>query len=102
MPITETKQNAGCQSHIFIPALVPFADAVDAAEGYVEYQHKGTGKTFKNGEGHYQSKELEMLPKDIITEGVVHEIKTVMPKSRIIKVKPVIDDKPFHDDPIPF
>lgn len=102
MPITETKQNAGCQSHMFIPALVPFADAVDAAEGYVEYRHKVTGKTFKNGEGHYQSKELEMLPSSIITEGVVHEIKTAIPKSRITKVKPVVDDKPFYDDPIPF
>lgn len=102
MTITETKQNAACSSHMFIPALVPFADAVDAAEGYVEYQHKVTGKTFKNGEGHYQSKELAMLPSDIVTEGIVHEIKTKIPKSKIKKVTSAAEDKPFYDDPIPF
>ena len=45
---------------------------------------------------------LAMMPADLVTEGVVHEIKTVMPTARIKNVKPVVDNAPFHDDPIPF
>lgn len=42
---------AGCNEHRYIPILLErFAEAIDAADGNVEYRNKLTGETFCNGE----------------------------------------------------
>jgi hypothetical protein len=50
-------QRKGCDSHLFIPALV-HGTAIDADVGFVEYLLKGTGETFKNGPAHVSSREV--------------------------------------------
>ena len=50
-------QRAGCDSHIFIPALVA-GTAIDAGDHFVEYFVEGTGETFKNGPAHTKSKAM--------------------------------------------
>ena len=50
-------QRAGCDSHIFIPALVQ-GTAIDAGDHFVEYFVEGTGETFKNGPAHTKSKAM--------------------------------------------
>lgn len=50
-------QRKGCDSHIFIPALV-HGTPVDGERNFVEYFVEGTGETFKNGPAHVTSKEV--------------------------------------------
>lgn len=75
--ITGTEQRAGCDRHIFIPALVPFGEAIDGGEGYVEYRHRDTGKTFRNGPGHYSSKELSASVAGTVTEPTVEAMRAM-------------------------
>lgn len=46
--IPSQAQRAGCQEHLFIPDLVPFATPLEAGDGWVVYKHKTTGRTFVN------------------------------------------------------
>lgn len=73
--IDSQAQRAGCEAHLLIPALVPFADPVDGGENYVEYRHKQSGKTFRNGAGHYSSAELAAALPEFVTDPVVEELK---------------------------
>ena len=50
-------QRKGCDSHIFIPALV-HGTPIDGERNFVEYFVEGTGETFKNGPAHVTSKEV--------------------------------------------
>lgn len=59
-------QKEGCQAHLFIPALLKgWAEVQDASlpENWVEYEHKETGKAFRNGlYGEcYQSSEIHSV-----------------------------------------
>lgn len=74
-PLTDKAQAEGCPSHLFIPALVPFGEPIDGGEGYVEYRHRDTGKTFKNGVSHYSSKELSVSVAGIVTEPTVEAMR---------------------------
>ena len=75
---TETQRVGGkCPAHLFIPALVPFAGAIDAGElpRFVRYKIDDTDFTFVNGtppaniEGPiYKSRELQHLTPDLITD----------------------------------
>lgn len=73
--LDEMVQRAGCERHLFIPALVPFGTPVDGGEGHIEYQHKDTGKNFINGPGHYSSKELSAAVAGIVTEPTVEALR---------------------------
>ena len=55
-------QVQGCDNHLFIPSLVPFAKAVDAdeVENSITYE-KSDGVTFKNGKEYYTSKEIQAV-----------------------------------------
>jgi len=75
-------QRAGCDSHIFIPALV-HGTPVDGGVNFVEYFVEGTGETFKNGPAHTPSREF------------------VKRRKKVSKAEPV-DNTPFIDDDIPF
>ncbi len=55
-------QDKGCDKHLFIPSLIPFAKSVDAdeQENWVEYETP-EGVKFKNGETYYSSKEISAI-----------------------------------------
>ena len=55
--LTAEAQRAGCDSHVFIPALV-HATPIDGGDNFVEYFVEGTGETFKNGPAHRTSRAL--------------------------------------------
>ena len=96
------EQKSACDAHLFIPALVPFGEPIDGGENYVEYQHRETGKTFKNGPGHYSSHELEKSCAGTVTEPVVEamratfDAKVVLSKPKrkvdLSQVPPFVDD----------
>lgn len=70
-------QESGCSAHLFVPTLVPFGEAVDGGENYIEYRHKETGKTFRNGPGYYDSKELSASVAGVVTEPVVEAMRAM-------------------------
>lgn len=107
------QQREACESHLFIPALVPFGTPVDGGENHIEYEHKETGKRFINGPGHYSSVELSRSAAGTVTEPVVEamratfnakviESKPRRKKPDLSKLPPVDENAPFYDDPIPF
>ena len=57
--IPQNFQEKGCDEHLFIPSLIPYAKPIGAnqEQNWVEYQ-KADGATFKNGKGFYTSQEL--------------------------------------------
>jgi len=57
--LSADEQRTGCDSHMFIPDLVPAAEAIDANEAHIEYLDKRSGKTFKNGSGAVLSRDFE-------------------------------------------
>lgn len=69
-------QREACDSHLFIPQLVPFGEPIDGGENYIEYQHKQTGRVFKNGAGGYSSKELAVSVAEIVTEPTVEALRS--------------------------
>lgn len=108
--LDKAAQRTACESHLFIPPLVPFGTPVDGGENHVEYEHKETGKRFINGPGHYPSTELAKSAAGTVTEPVVEAMratfnaKVVASKPRrgkpdLSKLPPVEAD---FDDPIPF
>jgi hypothetical protein len=86
-------QPDGCSEHMFIPALVPFAQVVDYSERGVLYLNKITGKEFFNGGDScfpevtdndlpempriYSSEELYRCPPPMVGESFVDEIKSM-------------------------
>jgi hypothetical protein len=110
--LTKGQQERACEKHLFIPPLVPTGGAVDAGEGWVEYEMPG-GKTFRNGEAYLTSRELEIAPQEVIELPQVAEIKAAFPGTRIASVTTIrkrkgakdlsaIPKEPFYDDDIPF
>jgi len=57
--ISVSEQQRGCEAHMFIPDLVPEAEAIDASDTHIEYKDKHSGKTFKNGAFYVTSKNFE-------------------------------------------
>jgi hypothetical protein len=47
--LSEQDQRNGCDDHLMIPDLVPFADPQDGGENWVAYRHKESGAMFVNG-----------------------------------------------------
>jgi hypothetical protein len=78
--LSDQAQRDGCEVHLLIPALIPYAEPIDGADGWMAYRHKETGAQFVNAaEGVndygpvFSSKELHMCPNDVL-QGVA-EIK---------------------------
>lgn len=104
-------QLAGCDQHLLIPPLVTYGEPVDGGEGWVEYKHRQTGKTFRNGAGGLSSKELHASIAELVTDPVVEAMRVqfgaqvVSSRGRkravdLAKI-PCPDPVPF-DDPLPF
>jgi len=108
--LDKAAQRNACNTHLFIPALVPFGRPVDGGVAHIEYQHFETGKRFINGPSGYSSHELAKSAAGLVTEPVVEAMratfnaKVVASKPRrgkpdLSKLPPVDAD---FDDPIPF
>ena len=52
-------QQKACDSHLFIPALIPHSYPIEAGDGYVLYQIRGTEKRFANVESTYVLAEFD-------------------------------------------
>jgi len=76
-------QRKGCDSHLFIPALV-HGTPVDGGVNFVEYLLEGTGETFKNGPAHVSSREV-----------VKRGRKKTDPKQDVRNLEGFNDDIPF-------
>jgi len=94
--LTKGQQERACEQHLYIPPLLPTGVPIDAGEGWVEYEMPG-GKTFKNGQGHLTSRELEIAPQEAIESPKIAEIKTAFPGARITKVTPARKSKNLKD-----
>lgn len=106
MDLSREAQLAGCEAHLLIPTLIPYADPVDGGEGYVEYRHRSSDKTFRNGAGGLSSKELHATVEELLHDPVVQAMKaqfgaTVVdsrrrgkPRIDLSSVPPFVDDDP--------
>ncbi len=81
-------QRAGCQHHLMIPGLLPYAEPVDGGENFVVYRHTETGKLFTNGPDGcsdqgpvFSSKELHRCPGSLI--GEMSEFKDHFPGAKV-------------------
>ncbi len=87
--IDDATQRKGCGDHLLIPALTPYAQAIDGGASWVAYKHRDTGQVFVNGkeavEGYGQaftSKELQHCPADLLANAA--ELKEVFPGAEVI------------------
>lgn len=78
--IPEDAQRKGCEAHLLIPALIPYAEPIDGADGWMAYRHKETGVQFVNAaEGVndygpvFSSRELHNCPGPLLAQ--VAEVK---------------------------
>lgn len=70
------RQGDQCPEHRYIPALVPFAEPVDAddAANWIEY-HAGEGRVFRNGGNGYTSTEIRALGPVLIADPEADAVK---------------------------
>lgn len=85
--LTVEEQRAGCPSHRYIPALVSFAEAVDAdaAANWIEYRLPD-GRTFRNGEhgaGSYSSEELRAADPALIGDPGAEALRSTFDASQV-------------------
>lgn len=101
-------QRAGCEQHLMMPPLVPYAEPVDGGEAWVGYRHRTNGTLFTNGQavvpGHgpnFASKELQHCPGELI--GDMAGFKEQFPGARVVKPTPrSLIDMPSDDlDAVP-
>lgn len=74
--LSEDEQREGCRHHVIIPELLPYAQALEGNqdENWMEYQLPD-GRKFKNGSGHYISKELAAINPALIGNEHVEQIR---------------------------
>jgi hypothetical protein len=81
--LTEKKQRKGCEAHIYIPPLIPFAKPVDGTTGTVTYEMKD-GTQFTNGPGHWLSSELAVVDPKMIGDKILNAVKDEFPGSKVV------------------
>lgn len=103
--IDDQAQRAGCEAHLMIPSLIPYAAPIDGGESWIAYKHRELGGTFVNGreevEGYgptFSSQELHMCPGSLISD--MAKLKAEFPGSKVVsgevKEDPIV--WPFFDD----
>lgn len=88
--LTEQQQREGCEDHLMIPALVPYAEAIDGGTSWVAYRHRDSGATFVNGAGLedttygpcFSSHELHVCPESLLP--LVAEVKEQVSTARVV------------------
>lgn len=108
LQLTHGQQLHGCGEHLLIPALVPYGEPVDGADGYIVYKHRDSGAHFVNGpEGcndlgpQFSSKELHHCPGELI--GDMSAFKDHFPGAKVVKPEKLsLIDMPSDDlDAVP-
>jgi hypothetical protein len=86
--LTYDEQVSGCDVHVLIPDLVPYADAQDSGEDWVAYKHKTTGDMFINGPEslkeygpNFSSRELHNCNGELMAD--VIKVKLEFPVSKV-------------------
>lgn len=94
------EQVKGCDTHLFIPDLIPFADAQEGGENWVAYRHKTTGDMFINGPEslkeygpNFSSRELHATNGTLLPD--VIQIKLQFPVSKVANGSTTAE----HQDP---
>lgn len=95
-------QLAGCDSHLYIPDLVPIGVPEEAGDEFIVYTHKVNGKKFANATaigmaptnmelmkgqrtvGHYTSKELQVINPSMIGDERIDALKADFPEARCV------------------
>lgn len=77
--LTHDKQKEACKQHLYIPALIPFGEVLDAGTNFVQYKVKGTERTFTNSAqpGAYLSREICMLDPSQVGDKNINEMKDI-------------------------
>jgi hypothetical protein len=83
----EIKTQAGCDSHLYIPPLIPYAKPVDGGEAHVVYE-KPDGSQFTNGPDGWSSQELFVTPPSLVGDPGIAEIKEEFPGAKVVSGKP--------------
>lgn len=103
--IDDQTQRAGCEAHLMIPSLIPYAEPLDGGDTWIAYKHRELGGTFVNGreevEGYgpsFTSQELHMCPGSLISD--MSKLKAEFPGSKVVsgEVKEDPVAWPFFDD----
>jgi hypothetical protein len=113
--IDDKAQRAGCEAHLMIPSLIPYAEPVDGGESWIAYKHRETGATFVNGSEllpeygpSFSSIELHNCPGELISD--MSKLQAQFPGSKVVSVEvvkdpvawPFFDDLAIHPEDIPF
>jgi hypothetical protein len=90
--LTVQEQREGCEDHLMIPGLVPYAEPVDGGSTWVAYRHRESGKTFVNGPADmphdttygpvFSSTELHRCPGAVLPDAV--ETKAEFPGATVV------------------
>jgi hypothetical protein len=107
--ISFKKQTEGCQDHLFIPSLIPWADPVkfDREGNRIVYVTKNTQKPFINATRNdwagdppaFKSNDLSMLTEDLLTsESKVLNEMARFDGAAIESIKKNDDGVPFNDE----
>lgn len=81
--LKEKDQRKGCDGHLYIPQLIPYAKPIDGSTNSVTYQ-KADGTTFTNGPGHWLSSELAVTVHTMVGDKVIDEIKEAFPGAKVV------------------
>jgi hypothetical protein len=103
--IDDTTQRAGCEAHLMIPSLIPYAEPIDGGATWIAYKHRELGGTFVNGPEElpeygpsFSSQELHMCPGSLISD--MSKLKAEFPGSKVVsgEFKEDLVAWPFFDD----
>ena len=106
--IDDKTQRAGCEDHLLIPSLIPYAEAFDSGETWIAYRHRATGAMFVNvrkemaGLGpSFTSQELHLCPATLIAD--MAALKDQFPGSKIVSgdISTLFDDLAIDPSDIP-
>jgi len=106
--LDDKTQREGCDSHLLIPSLIPYATAIDGGTSWLAYKHRETGGTFVNGKEEvpaygpsFTSKELHLCPSILLPDMI--ELKNQNPGSTVVVgvAESIFDDLATDIDDIP-
>ena len=81
--LKDADQRKGCEGHLYIPPLIPYAKPIDGSSNSVVYQ-KPDGTTFTNGPGHWLSSELAVTVHTMVGDKGIDEIKEAFPGAKVV------------------
>lgn len=85
--LTLVEQHKGCDEHLYIPALIPYAEPADAGDDWVSYQMKDRDQIFVNCAAtgfpaidapHFSSQELHAVAPAVIGNAAVESVRKTL------------------------